>query len=639
MELIYLWIETYLNIRKCGFKFSNRVQIDETIDEDKRTFTLNIGKNENYIEHFFGTNILNVSGIIGANGVGKSNLLNYVKDFLASHGSYDDKWVAVFYDYKAKHMAITDSLSVPDSKSKRWKIILKNKSDYKHVTQHASLEFNPVSQNDRGLSVPGLNSRVIFYSPLLDLRDYPEFKGFEGLYVDISTNYLLYADSKNMSRDRDILEVYRYKNIERQFLFVQKNQSFLKEIRFPTEIEIMFIKTEKLELSDLGLMTREFYEQFRNRTTELWNIGPNALIREGKEKSSRELIEEGRKWKYKMWFAVNLVGNFLDNLSLFKDLDDKYFKVNNVDQTFDFKKQDAFSLARSFFSIQTFISSDSFDFSAFIELIFRIIDTEANVLGTREENECIFYVSAVNAQLIWQNHTRYLNAFKKESGTKGFLELNWRDISSGEKALIDLFSRIEYGLERLRDKGLKKESLYIILDEGEAGFHPKWQKAYLSLLLQYLQTIKTNPIYIILSTHSPFIVSDIPAENLLLLRKGNDGECVIQKQLTSFSQTFGANIHSLLADSFFLDNGVIGDFAYAKITKLFEYNESDALKNKVEFKKVINMIGEPLLRIKLSEIYAEKLGNEYEKERLEKEIQLMQQQLTKLSTKDNDSNS
>ena len=186
---------------------------------------------------------------------------------------------------------------------------------------------------------------------------------------------------------------------------------------------------------------------------------------------------------------------------------------------------------------------------------------------------------------------------------------------------------------------MKKESLYIILDEGEAGFHPKWQKAYLSLLLQYLQTIKTNPIYIILSTHSPFIVSDIPAENLLLLRKGNDGECVIQKQLTSFSQTFGANIHSLLADSFFLDNGVIGDFAYAKITKLFEYNESDALKNKVEFKKVINMIGEPLLRIKLSEIYAEKLGNEYEKERLEKEIQLMQQQLTKLSTKDNDSNS
>jgi hypothetical protein len=108
------------------------------------------------------------------------------------------------------------------------------------------------------------------------------------------------------------------------------------------------------------------------------------------------------------------------------------------------------------------------------------------------------------------------------------------------------------------------------------------------------QDIKS--INIIAATHSPFILSDIPKCNVLFLKEGE--QCNEMQE-----DTFGANIHSLLQNAFFL-NGSIGDFAKEKINKMFErlYNNDNIDGN---LKKEILLVGEPFIRSQLLKLYNE----------------------------------
>jgi len=54
------------------------------------------------------------------------------------------------------------------------------------------------------------------------------------------------------------------------------------------------------------------------------------------------------------------------------------------------------------------------------------------------------------------------------------------------------------------------------------------------------------------------------------LKKGTDGNCKNITEETNI-ETFGANIHSLLSHGFFMNDGLIGDFAKEKINKAIEY--------------------------------------------------------------------
>ena len=103
MELVYLWVEDYKNIRKQGFDFSPRFECEffpeyekdlNGIEKLKDNCKLIIKPKENYVEDFFSKNI-NITAIIGENGTGKSSVLGIIK-----YGS------SLNYDFKTKKVTI-----------------------------------------------------------------------------------------------------------------------------------------------------------------------------------------------------------------------------------------------------------------------------------------------------------------------------------------------------------------------------------------------------------------------------------------------------------------------------------------------------------------------------------------------------
>ncbi|WP_066156851.1 AAA family ATPase [Aliarcobacter cryaerophilus] len=177
------------------------------------------------------------------------------------------------------------------------------------------------------------------------------------------------------------------------------------------------------------------------------------------------------------------------------------------------------------------------------------------------------------------------------------LERNIFHLSNGErKQFIDMI--LVY--EKLKERNT---NCLILLDEPDLGIHPDWQKKYITKLINTFSNFGKK-LHFIITSHSPFILSDLPKENVIFLENG--------KQVYPFEdgkQTFGANIHTLLSHGFFMKDGLIGEFAKNKISKILNFLNG---KNKFidtpinQIKPTIELIGEDFLKEKLLKMYDEK---------------------------------
>ena len=212
-------------------------------------------------------------------------------------------------------------------------------------------------------------------------------------------------------------------------------------------------------------------------------------------------------------------------------------------------------------------------------------------------------------------------------------------LSSGEQQLIYVVNSLIYQLKNINsvnsDDLISYSRVNIILEEIELYFHPEMQRAFLNKLretiklsLEKADLNNINSISLFFITHSPFILSEIPSSNLMLLKRDSDKKTI---QINDSNlKTFGANIHELLSENFFLDN-TIGEYAYIIIKNIIMFlnNEDSQFKweNKHELYSIITEIGEPFLRNKLLEIFNRKfnLPNKKEIESIELEIKKLEE--------------
>lgn len=176
-------------------------------------------------------------------------------------------------------------------------------------------------------------------------------------------------------------------------------------------------------------------------------------------------------------------------------------------------------------------------------------------------------------------------------------ELRWQGLSSGEISLLNLLGRTSSIVPTLDNE---KDTIFLI-DEVDLGLHPEWQRLWISKIRPLLSDLFSKNSQLIVTTHSPILLSDIPKSDIIYLSPNNENK-----------ETFAQNIYDLFNSSFIFNN-VQGEFSTNYIKEIAEvfkpgrlhdnipqflekYFENVEENNTEQFKKAIKLIGEPIVR-------------------------------------------
>jgi hypothetical protein len=239
-----------------------------------------------------------------------------------------------------------------------------------------------------------------------------------------------------------------------------------------------------------------------------------------------------------------------------------------------------------------------------------------------------------------------------------------KNLSYGEKSILNLYSTF-HDFTLTNNHVRESENFLLILDEADLGYHPIWKRKFVNTLCETLPIIfaqlkpavwdsdakrkkpsnNENPrLQIVIATHDPLTLSDFPSSNIIYLKKDRNRKTIVLNSEIDPKKSFGANITDLLADSFFVENGLIGDFAKKKIERTIMWlNEQKQKKEElgssyvldqeefVNHQSIIKIIDEPVIKIKLAEMLDE-LNDQInvQKEIIQREIDLLNEKLGRL---------
>ncbi|MGU3376544.1 AAA family ATPase [Chryseobacterium sp. M5A1_1a] len=289
------------------------------------------------------------------------------------------------------------------------------------------------------------------------------------------------------------------------------------------------------------------------------------------------------------------------------------------------------------------------------------------------DNKGLFYnIKDIDTKILFDelilSYKYILKSFPQSPITKSFLEfIPNKKLSTGEKAILDFYSSLYAYIDVNKEsKHLNYEYFLLLLDEPDLGFHPLWKKKFVKAISSTLPIlfskmtphvydgqknyikVRENPLLqIIFTTHDPLTLSDVPNTSVVYLKKEHDYSRILENDdIYKMQKTFGANVHELLSDSFFIEDGLMGEFAKKKIQDLVLYLTfkddipvSEDNKNSIEqwdknsALKLIEIVGEPVIRERLQALYDIKF-NIAEKEALKARIMELQKKLNKLDEKD-----
>lgn len=243
----------------------------------------------------------------------------------------------------------------------------------------------------------------------------------------------------------------------------------------------------------------------------------------------------------------------------------------------------------------------------------------------------------VELQLIDNEH---LEEYRK-IGNRSLNIIPFEGLSSGERQIAYSLGNVIYHLKNIESamndfnidishlQSLKYKYVNIMLDEVELYFHPDLQRRFVSLLIDAIYGLKFDSICginVTLITHSPFVLSDIPLENIMSLSRNE-----IENLNDS---TFAANIHDLFNNTFFLPY-TIGELAKREIENIVDYynnwkrssvqSQRRCIKNEsvnclrkrtvAKMKYIASIVGDDYLRDEIIDMLEETEDNlKYEKD-------------------------
>lgn len=166
---------------------------------------------------------------------------------------------------------------------------------------------------------------------------------------------------------------------------------------------------------------------------------------------------------------------------------------------------------------------------------------------------------------------------KQLKGTKQKKDLLLRSFSDGEHQFIHTV-----GICLL----LKDRRSLLLLDEPETHFNPSWRAKFIKILNDSITAGNPKDLPngnfnvhllkdVLLTSHSPFIISDCLPDNVVLFEKDEKGDTTAKKASELGIDTYGTSVN-LLTNRIFKNKETIGTYAMSKLKefkKRFDGNE------------------------------------------------------------------
>ncbi|MFF2528829.1 AAA family ATPase [Brevibacillus sp. NPDC058079] len=590
MQCVFFWVKKHRNYVGQGFNFGGPLRFH--FDEELKKMIVN--SSPFHIEDFFvpdvregkessASTITNVTAIIGENGTGKSSLLEYIIRLFISKENREES--------ESDHLIVfqnTEQFIVYHSPSLQFELINSLKVE---VVKRPLTDLN-----QEQLPLP------VYFSNIFDTRRMP---GSMQL-IDISTNRFI--EGYFESEEQRGLSGYHMEETERQLRFIKSRRDKHADnisFKLPEKITVSVKEPEAAFLAFEGRKqaSQHFGNYIRKCRNELTSFYDEYQI--------------PKKLQYEL--ASRVLDHVLQERHFFRQ-QDVLGKLNAValqvesqlSNQRDLEQLEGHELLNTKLAIliehvQKMVNPNNLMYRSLYhsyELLKLISEMNADVL----EQERTFELPVTDERKTLE---RLINHYHLSVRFDSYLQFKWPGLSSGELALLNLYTRF-YQIRNSVNRWGGSQSVMVLIDEGEAMFHPQWQKQLVLNLVTFLSDIfQGKQIQIVLTSNSPFIASDLPKTNVIFL-KNVDGKTVSINELDDQHQTFAANIHTLLAHSFFLQDGLIGMFARKKINEVIDLlvnqGREEVMARKREIEAIISIIGEPLIKTKLIQLLQEKIA-------------------------------
>ena len=613
MELLYLYIKRYDDV------FENQqINFSSNYNIEYKDGCLNIEYKDNNMKGYYGDNIKNITLLHGKNGAGKSTLLDLLgmrlddrrrnshrkenrRSYFLMYRLYDNYYGFEFSDssYIEGDQKITNinmhGIEVRQSLYKPWVSLIfsleDNKLVYKNNFFKRWMEENGERAETRYayITEDKYNSRINSNFVSEDDGEYIFARKYyiNGICYEYLYKYLIYMKNKDefwrLNKNIDIVNIIKdelsvFRNEiddETEEYLDEKIDELDKILKDSLNLDEENIKAEFISRFYIELIEYYFLNRFSGW---IWNREPESrgidILQEKYEKlvSRIETMSEDEILNYvlnkvdteaRRTVQTNEQMAISEMLNVIKELPEKYFKTNRkirIDCNEPIEEKVS-NLLRVY------------------DFIYRGKDNEGSI-----------------------------------NTIDNVLGIIVPEMSEGQRIFLDIISKVTLAVDEIE----KGDNIVLLIDEPDRAIHPELARNFIDILLRNLNGCQERTIQVVLSSHSPFIVTDILSENVYAItREESDNKSIIKQK----QDTFATNIYYLLMDTFMLEN-TFGKYSYDKIKDVVKRLKDDEIEDQElkAIKSFIDRIGEKTVRKKLLELYYAKDRRYLEKQKISQEI-------------------
>lgn len=646
MELIYLYIRQYKNVFK-----ETEINFSSNFTATYNNGYLEVEKNQNTIKDYYGKNVNNIVMFLGQNGMGKSTLLDIlgmhrgdrIKD-IRSNKRTDCSYFMLYHLYEEYFVFefVDDSFLWG-----YWKIrnIDMKKQNIGYVSNKTAI----------GTIFKLENGNFIYCDSVIRTwRDNNKIATDLKYAYITSDRYNYRVGNDNIENNTDYMFERRYYFEEGKYEYKYRYYMIFKELDNQLSYEkSMFIKNnakiefynEKREIENyLDDRKEELNSIFGLRDERYKFLGKQNGIKIEKVNDSKymflqklyvELIEyyflkELTGWNKKLKIDIN--NSIVVDKSVFEFIKayTKWEEVYRIrtdnenssedDTTSFFQKE----YANLLYEIKEYEKNDgSFDLRKILEYVLNRVQDVAKYVATIGDKEAILeFVDLIeklpNEFFIDERKIRIICNLEEPDGKiinllrcydkwmvnnernetnrlSELINIEFPKTSEGEFIFLDIIAKCVNAVYEIG----KEDSLVLLIDEPDRALHPELARKFVDILLNTLNKFEDRNIQIVLTSHSPFIVTDILPEGVYAIEMKNDSKIIENNK-----NTYATNIYYLLMDSFMLKN-TFGEYSYKQIQKIIRsLDEDEKGEEKLnDIEKRINKIGEKTVKKKLQQLY------------------------------------